>query len=153
MHGILLADQLALRRGRKGSLDALLVDGMLGSEARHGSGGTANVVERVFKAIGMELGLRKCAVAHMVEHDIQVEDHTLPEERVIGSLTQGDVYRFLGIEQMFKPSLRTIKERVKRTYLQIMNLKFDKFACSTEPQVENEDNVLPEDPYSEVCTT
>ena len=54
---------------------------------------TANVVERVFKAIGMELGLRKCAVAHMVEHDIQVEDHTLPEERVIGSLTQGDVYK------------------------------------------------------------
>ena len=93
--------------------------------SKWGLSNTLNVVERVFKAIGIELGLRKCALAHIVEHDIHVEDHTLAEERVIGSLTQGDVYCYLGIKQMFKPSLTTIKESVKRTYLQIMNLKTD----------------------------
>ena len=73
---------------------------------------TVNVLERVFKAIGMELGLRKCAVAHMVAHDNQVEDHTLEEEWVIGSLTQGDVYCYLGIEQMFKPSPKTTADKI-----------------------------------------
>ena len=36
---------------------------------------TVNVVERVLKAIGM-----KCALAQMVQDNIHVEDHTLPEE-------------------------------------------------------------------------
>ena len=58
-----------------------------------------------------------------------MEDHTLTEERVIGSLTHGDVYRYLGVEQLFKPSLRTIKERVKRTSLsrlkQVLGLKVE----------------------------
>ena len=84
-----------------------------------------NVVERVSKAIGMELDLRKCALAHMVVHDIHVKDHTLAGESAIDSLTQGDVYRYMGIEEMFKHSLGTIKERVNHTYLQIINLKID----------------------------
>ena len=36
-YNYLPAEQLALRRGRRGCLDTLLVDGMLGSEARQGS--------------------------------------------------------------------------------------------------------------------
>ena len=57
------------------------------SQGRRELSSAVNVVERVSKAIGMEFGLRKCAVAHMVGQDIHVEDHILPEERVIGSLT------------------------------------------------------------------
>ena len=78
---------------------------------------TMNVVERVSKAIGMELGLKKCAVPHMVKQDTYVEDHILPEERVIESLTHKHVYRYLGVEQLFKLFLRTIKEWVKHSYL------------------------------------
>ena len=49
---------------------------------------TKNVVKRVSKAIGMELGLKKSAVAHMVKQHTYVEDHILPEERVMESLTR-----------------------------------------------------------------
>ena len=44
---------------------------------KQGLSTTVNVVERLSKAIGMELDLSKCAVVHMVEHDIHVEDYTL----------------------------------------------------------------------------
>ena len=81
-------------------------------------GETLDVVDRVSKAIGMELGLRKCAVAHMSQRQIEAENYLLSEGRVIGSLTRENVYRYLGIEQMFKPSLAPVKERIKRTYVQ-----------------------------------
>lgn len=53
-------------------------------------GDTLRVVDRVLHAIGMGLGLRKCAVAH-VSHGVYVggEDYLLEEERKIECVALG----------------------------------------------------------------
>ena len=76
-----------------------------------------DTVDRVSAAIGMKLGLRKCAVAHMARRQVTSEDYTLPGGEKIGALADGRVYKYLGIEQIFKPSLNTVKHRVMQTYL------------------------------------
>ena len=51
---------------------------------------TLRVVDRVSLAVGMELGLRKCAVAHINRgRYVNREDYLLPEERRIERVAQG----------------------------------------------------------------
>ena len=78
---------------------------------------TLDTVDRVSSAIGMRLGLRKCAVAHMVKRKVKSADYVLPEGRTIASFENGGVYKYLGVEQLFRPALAAVKQRVSRTYL------------------------------------
>ena len=76
------------------------------------------VVDRVSRAVGMELGLRKCAVAHVASGRLTTgEDFILPEDRHISAVTNGNTYRYLGIEQVFKPDLKAIRGRLSKTYV------------------------------------
>ena len=75
------------------------------------------VMDEVSTAIGMTLGLKKCAVAHMVRNRLVTLDYDLPEGRSIKSLEGGQYYKYLGVEQIFKPGLNEVKERVIKTYL------------------------------------
>ena len=56
------------------------------------------VVYEVSMAIGMKLGLRKCAVAHMVRNRSVTMDYDLPKCRSIKSLEGGQYYKYLGVE-------------------------------------------------------
>ena len=65
------------------------------------------VVDRVSCAVGMELGLRKCAVAHLASGRLTIrEDFILLEDRHISAVANGSTYRYLGIEHVFKPDLK-----------------------------------------------
>eukprot|EP00794_Sanderia_malayensis_P021421 gene21421-biopygen13239 len=61
------------------------------------------VVERASRAIGMELGLRKCAIAHR-NHRGQVEVHEEAESSYHGIplLKEEDCYKYLGLQQLFR---------------------------------------------------
>ena len=65
------------------------------------------LVDRVSRVVGMELGLRKCTVAHVASGRLTTgEDFILPEDRHISAVANGNTYRSLGIEQVFKPDLK-----------------------------------------------
>ena len=78
---------------------------------------TLETVDRVSRAVGMELGLRKCAVAHVKGGKlVDKEDFLLPEERTIEQVARGGTYKYLGIEQLFKPDHKTVRARLYKTY-------------------------------------
>ena len=79
-------------------------------------GATLEMVDRVSKAIGMKLGLRKCAV-HMSGQKLQTADYTLPDGGSIVSLTDGNADKYLGIQQIFQPDLKAVKKRIVRLYI------------------------------------
>ena len=83
----------------------------------HELGTTLETVDRVSRAVGMELGLRKCAVAHIRKgRYVAGEDYLLPEERKIECVSSAGTYRYLGVEQVFKPDHKAIRARLKETY-------------------------------------
>ena len=85
-------------------------------------GDTLRVADRVSLAVGMELGLRKCAVAHIKRGKyVNGEDYLLPEERRIERVAQGGTYRYLGIEQVFKSDHTTVRERLTKVYARRLN--------------------------------
>ena len=54
------------------------------------------LVDRVSGAVGMKLGLRKCAVVHMVGGRlIHSEDFLLDKDRVVSAVTGGNTYQYL----------------------------------------------------------
>ena len=65
----------------------------------------------------MELGLRKCAVAH-VQHGRYVsgENYLFPEERTIKRVPQGGAYKYLGIEQLFTADHTSVRVRLQQVY-------------------------------------
>ena len=66
----------------------------------------------------MELGLRKCAVAHMVKGKVvQCEDFLLPEDKTIAAVTRGETYRYLSIEQVFKSDHDGIRRKLTKAYV------------------------------------
>ena len=71
------------------------------------------IADRVSRAVGMELGLRKCAVAH-VENGRYVsgENYLLPEKRTIERVPQGGAYKYLGIEQLFTADHTSVRVRL-----------------------------------------
>ncbi len=79
---------------------------------------TMQVTESVSEAVGMSLGVRKCAVAHMRAGRVRRggDVDTLRAGR-IGEITGGGTYRYLGIEQVFgKKSVET-RKKVSNEYL------------------------------------
>ncbi len=78
------------------------------------------LVEEVSGAMGMELGLRKCAVAHMV-HGVAVMAGGVPlekeKEKEISELEEGGVYKYRGVAQRFGPDLRRTRQGVEKEYI------------------------------------
>ena len=75
------------------------------------------LVEEVSGAMGMELGLKKCAVAHMV-HGVAVMAGGVPleMEKEISELEEGGVYKYLGVAQRFGPDWKT-RQAVEKEYI------------------------------------
>ena len=66
----------------------------------------------VSKDVGMELGLAKCAVAHLFKGE--EGGVTLSDQRVIPALNPDNPYKYLGI---FGPNLAAVRERLTKTYV------------------------------------
>lgn len=66
----------------------------------------------------MELGLRKCATAHVKWGKlIDIKEYLLSEERTIEQVARGGTYQYLGIEQLFKPDHKTVRECPLKTHV------------------------------------
>ena len=79
------------------------------------------LVDRVSKAVGMELGLQKCAVANILKEKLQ-EGGALAlsdsEDRTVPAASKGDPYRYLGVEQVIQPDLKAVKKMLTKKYEQ-----------------------------------
>ena len=80
-------------------------------------GKALEVVDRTSAAIGMRLGLRKCAVAHMAKRQIRSANYFLSDDREVVSLNEGNVYKYLGVNQIFQPALSETKTRITQAYV------------------------------------
>ena len=92
------------------------------AESQETLGDTLGVMDRVSHVVGMELGLRKCAVPH-VRHGkvVDGENYLLPGEWTIECVVQGGTYRYLGIEQVFQSDHTTVRERLIQAYSKRLN--------------------------------
>ena len=75
------------------------------------------LVDCVSKAVGMELGLRKCGVAHLkwlstVIHEGEVG---VPDQHIIDTVIEA--YKYLGIDQLIEPRHDNMKEQLKERYV------------------------------------
>lgn len=80
--------------------------------------GSLELVDRVSKAVGMELGLRKCGIARLNAKSgkaVWDEGMKLPGDRTIATVT--DAYRYLGVDQLLKANVATVKRRLKEKYV------------------------------------
>ena len=77
------------------------------------------VVERVSAAVGMKLGLRKCAIAEFHgSRVISAEDHDIPSAGgVIQALRDDQLYKYLGIKQRLTPDPTPVKDCLKDTFM------------------------------------
>ena len=76
------------------------------------------LVDRTSEEMGMTMGLRKCAVAHMRNGKSQTGlDLMLPGDRQAWTVKIPGSYRYLGVMQLFDPKLRTVKKQLKEEYL------------------------------------
>ena len=59
-----------------------------------------SLVDRVSKAVGMELGLRKCAMANILRGKLQEGGAlALSDDRTVPAVSKDDLYRYLGVEE------------------------------------------------------
>ena len=76
------------------------------------------LVDRVSKAVGMELGLRKCAVANILKGKLQEGGVlALSEDRTVPAASKGDPYRYLGKKQVIQPDLKDVKKKITERYV------------------------------------
>ena len=61
------------------------------------------VVDNLSETVVMKLGMCKCAVAHLVKKKLHVADCVLPDGQEIKSLNEGNIYNYLGINQVIQP--------------------------------------------------
>ena len=77
-----------------------------------------SLVDRVSKAVGMELGLRKCAVANILRGKLQEGGAlALSDDRTVPAASKDDSYSYLGIEQVIEPDLKTVKKKLVEKYV------------------------------------
>jgi len=80
-------------------------------------GDTLQLVDKVSEAIGMKLGLRKCAVAHIERGKlVEGKDYMLDEERLVERVPMGGTYKYLGIAQVFQPDHKAIRAKLTGVY-------------------------------------
>ena len=71
------------------------------------------------KAVGMELGLQKCAVANILKGRLQEGGAlALSEDRTVPTASKDDPYRYLGVEQVIQPDLKAVKKKLTKKYEQ-----------------------------------
>ena len=77
-----------------------------------------SVVDRVASAVGMKVGLRKCEVAHMQKGKVLPgpENSGTAPENGIKCLSEQDIYRYFGIEQLFATDDKKVKDSVIAEY-------------------------------------
>ena len=68
-------------------------------------------------AVGITLELRKCAVANIRAGRVRQRGGASTGRRVIREMSQGDSYKYLGVQQVFEPCSREIKTAVVAEYL------------------------------------
>ena len=69
-------------------------------------------------AVGMALGLRKCAAVLVPQGKVKVcENFAIPNDREIGALGAEESYRYLGINQSLKDHDIKVKQRLNEKYL------------------------------------
>ena len=83
---------------------------------------TLEVAEGFLVAVGMTLGVRKCAVAHLRAGRVRSQGGVETERSTINEISRGDSYRYLGIDQVFGPRSRETKDRVVKEYLRRVHL-------------------------------
>lgn len=78
---------------------------------------TSQVAENVTGAVGMKLGAKKCAVAHMRAGRIVNGGGVEAGTTHIRELAKSEHYKYLGIEQRMGPRRKKTVERVTKEYL------------------------------------
>ena len=81
------------------------------------------LVDRVSKAVGMELGLQKCAVANILKGKLQEGGAlALSEDRTVRATSKGDPYRYLGMEQVIELDLKAVKKKLTERYMKRLRM-------------------------------
>lgn len=69
------------------------------------------------RAVGMQLGFTKCAVAHLRKGQNSDGGYAkLPNQRTVLSAQAGNPYKYLEIELVFKPDLTAVRMRLSKLY-------------------------------------
>ena len=77
-----------------------------------------SLVDRVSKAVGMELGLWKCAMVNIIRAELQEGSaFVLFDDRIVPAASKDDPYRYLGVEQVIDPALKTVKKILVEKYV------------------------------------
>lgn len=75
-------------------------------------------MEEVSTALGMELSLPKCAVARMeMGKPALCRNFTLQSGGTVKAIDPGGEYKYVGVEQHFKPASQTARKRARKEYL------------------------------------
>ncbi len=94
-------------------------------------------VEEASRALGMSLGLPKCAVAYAKRgRRCGGGGVRLDEERVIAEAESGNAYRYLGLTQLLRTSRKRTKERVMKEYLKRIRKTWGNPHLSARAKVE-----------------
>lgn len=79
--------------------------------------GALSQVNRVSEAVGMELGCESTQWHRSKRSGAM----PLPGDRSISEERETTPYQYLGIEQVLGPSLKTVKDRLKKNYLGMLS--------------------------------
>ena len=78
---------------------------------------TVTLTENAAAAIGMELGVAKCGVAHLKRGRLVKRGGVATKNATIKEVGSRESYRYLGMEQLMGPKLRDVRRRVRKEYL------------------------------------
>ena len=78
---------------------------------------TLEVVEGLADAVGMTMGVRKCAEAHLRAGRVRQRGGASTSRSDIREMGRGDTYKYLGVQQVFGPCSRDTKTTVVAEYL------------------------------------
>ena len=76
------------------------------------------MVDDVSAAVGMSLGTKKCAVAHVIAGKVvEAGDIPLKTGGTVLEVKYGKTYRYLGVPQLLGADLKKTKQTITREYL------------------------------------
>lgn len=79
---------------------------------------TVRKVEEISTAMGMELGLKKCVVVHMVQGSVVTRGPLkLRGSQVVEELDETEVYTYLEVEQLLRSTAEAAKRRIRKRYM------------------------------------
>ena len=77
-----------------------------------------HVIDQASEAVGMALGLRKCAAVLVSQGKVkESENFAIPNDREIRALGAEESYRYLGINQSLKDHDIKVKQKLTEKYL------------------------------------